>query len=379
MNPSMHLAIAGAWGYIGRKFLEAAQTLNWQLSVYDPAPVPGDVRLDGIECIATEDEFLGLQPDLFHLALHPDARDLALQHLLARDGVAILNEKPMAAPQNPHDCAGLLAQLRASAATPAPILLFDFPEVFDPLTTRILDFLRQFKNIQVDSIAIERSKDREDPDNPRNKKMMVHIQYQETVHCFAFVLYLLGQLHGRPENVIDQGLRIRGEAEPYAPPNPQDYDTIVDGKTVFEWHLGATTISGWTDFKAGAPSTKLRTLSGVGDGRNWQIEVDYLEGAKRLSIDGIDQGVDARGSSYVGVLQTFVAWLSAARGDLMTSTAYPNARFAELTYQMSSLLWRSCYENREFSLDSTQDLLAFDADFATAQRTFERYDREGRG
>jgi hypothetical protein len=63
----------------------------------------------------------------------------------------------------------------------------------------------------------------------------------------------------------------------------------------------------------------------------------------------------------------------------MTSTAYPNARFAELTYQMSSLLWRSCYENREFSLDSTQDLLAFDADFATAQRTFERYDRGGRG
>ena len=34
------IAIAGAWGYIGRKFLDAARQLNLSTSVYDPGRVP---------------------------------------------------------------------------------------------------------------------------------------------------------------------------------------------------------------------------------------------------------------------------------------------------------------------------------------------------
>lgn len=373
MKPSRHLAIAGAWGYIGRKFVEAALDLDWRLSVYDPGPVPTDLPAGDIEHCATAAQLYSRDADIFHLALHPEHRQDALQALLARDGIVILNEKPMAAPEQPEECAHLLAQLAASDTTPAPILLFDFPELFDPVTTRILDFLGGFREVQVDDIYIQRSKDREARDNPRNTKRMVHIQYQETVHCIAFVLFLLGRLRGTPEALMDDGVSVLGRSEPYDPPNPQDYAFVVDGKAEFDWSFGSTTVRGCTDFKAGAPFRKQRVLRGQGDGRPWQIEVDYLEGAKHLKLNGVDQQVDAAGSSYEGVLQTFGRWLATDRERLMVSTCYPNGDFAHLTYRLSSLLWRSCYEGRQLSLDSTAQLLEFDADFAGASRGFARY------
>ncbi len=368
-----HLAIAGSWGYIGGKFVEAARDLDWQLSVYDPAPPPDGLNLEGIECIDSEEIFLELKADLFHLALHPEARDVAIRRLLARDDMVILNEKPMAAPENPADCEKLISRLRSSEAKPPPILLFDFPEIFDPVTARIVQFLGQFEQVHVDEIVIERSKDREARDNPRNEKRMVHIQYQETVHCFAFVLYLLGQLSDGPQCVLDKGIRIDGRSEPYDPPNPQDYDTVVDGKTTFQWTLGSTEVRGWTDFKAGAPLSKRRVLQGHGDGRAWQIEVDFLEGAKKLIIDGVGQQIDPSASSYTGVLQTYRDWIMSSRKELMTSTKFPNADFTRLTYQLSSALWRSCYDEREISIETTRDLLAFNAGFHEAQGHFERY------
>ncbi len=368
-----HLAIAGAWGYIGRKFLDAARVLEWRVSVFDPAPQPSDVRLQDVVCLKDEETFLALEADLFHLALHPEARERALHRLLARDGVAILNEKPMAAPQRPQDCSRLLQQLGQSHASPPPILLFDFPEVFDPVTTRILHFLDGFDQVRVDEIGIQRSKDREARDNPRNTKRMVHIQYQETVHCFAFVLRLLGHLHGCPEAILDQGIQVHAWADHYDPPNPADYETMVDGKTTYDIRLGSTRMHGWTDFKAGAPSTKRRVIRGQGDGSSWEIEVEFLEGAKRLVIDGVDQQVNPAGSSYEGVLRTYADWLDETPEQLMTSTRFPNAPFAHLTYQLSSLLWRSSFEGRELIVSTTQDLLAFDAGFDDAQPSFGRY------
>src|SRR5438094_9545063 len=37
------IAIAGAWGYIGRKLLDAALHLGIRAYVYDPGPTPSDV------------------------------------------------------------------------------------------------------------------------------------------------------------------------------------------------------------------------------------------------------------------------------------------------------------------------------------------------
>ena len=368
-----HLAIAGAWGYIGRKFIDAALDLGWQLSVYDPGPAPADLPAGAFDRCQTQDELYALDADLFHLALHPEHRAHALQSLLCRGGVAILNEKPMAAPDHPEECGLLLKQLAASDAAPSPILLFDFPELFDPVTTRILDFLQQFNEVQIDDIFIQRSKDREARDNPRNTKRMVHIQYQETVHCIAFLLFLLGRLRGTPETLLDDGVVVEGQSEPYDPPNPVDYPFVVDGKAEFEWTFGSTQVKGCTDFKAGAPFRKQRVLRGHGDGQPWQIDVDYLEGAKSLRIDGVDQHVDAAGSSYEGVLQTLEGWVANDRDQLMSSTRYPNAHFARLTYSLSGLLWRSCYEGRALSVASTTELLEYDAGFAAASEGFARY------
>ena len=66
------IAIAGAWGYIGRKFLDAARQLGIDVFVHDPGPVPDDLDLNGVARIAEEAEFYDTQADLFHLALHPD-------------------------------------------------------------------------------------------------------------------------------------------------------------------------------------------------------------------------------------------------------------------------------------------------------------------
>jgi hypothetical protein len=80
-------------------------------------------------------------------------------------------------------------------------MLYDFPELFDPLTARLLDFLAQFRSVQLTEITVQRSKDRENPANPRNYKRMVPIQYQETVHCIAFALYVTTAVERRASNV----------------------------------------------------------------------------------------------------------------------------------------------------------------------------------
>ena len=50
MNPAQDdlprsIAIAGAWGYIGRKFLDVALARGLATYVYDPGPEPQDVDL----------------------------------------------------------------------------------------------------------------------------------------------------------------------------------------------------------------------------------------------------------------------------------------------------------------------------------------------
>src|SRR5262245_22241443 len=115
------IAIAGAWGYIGRKFLDVALAEGLRTYVYDPGPAPADVDLGRLTRVTDEAAFYRTSADLFHLAVHPEHR--RLDRLLQRpEPLLILNEKPMAEPGRPEECRQIIA---AAAASPS-ITLYDF-------------------------------------------------------------------------------------------------------------------------------------------------------------------------------------------------------------------------------------------------------------
>ena len=363
MDAISSIAVAGAWGYIGRKFVDASLALGLRVYVYDPGGAPLDLDLGAVRRVLDEEEVYRLDVDLFHLALHPQHRRVALTKLLDRarvEPLLILGEKPMAAPEQPDDCAALVEAVRNTRAA----LLFDFPELYDPMTARIVEHLAGFDEVVIDEIHIQRSKDREDPDNPRNRKTMVHIQFQESVHCLAFILHLLGRVRGGVASALADGLAVSASAEPYVPPNPDDYPYVVDGRCEFELKFGATAVHGHTDFKPHAPFRKKRIIRGAGDGRPFEIEVDYLEGAKYLLINGVDQGCDRAGSSYEAVVTTLGKWRRERRWEELMTAAYPSPAFAHLTYQLSGALWRSCWDGRRIELANQSQLLAFDSGIA---------------
>jgi len=359
------IAIAGAWGYIGGKFLEAARALGLRTYVYDPGPPPDDLDLRGVARIADEGEFYRLDADLFHLAVHPEYRKTGTTALLKRaanEPLLILVEKPMAPPERPEEC----GQMIDAAADSRAVVLYDFPELFSPMTRRICGFLAGFRDVKVTSIFVQRSKDRENPGNPRNYKRMVHIQYQESVHCLAFVLNLLATLRGSLEPVFANGLSVVATSEPYNPPNPEAYPCVVDGKCDFALTLGDVEVAGLTNFKAGAETTKRRIVRGVADGAPFVIDAEYQEGRKRLAIDGEDQGLDPDADSYGSVIETLgQCYKNVGARDLMRGI-YPNPEFARVTYQLSSVLWRSSWDRTKVNLDSFEGLISFDAGFGSA-------------
>jgi hypothetical protein len=342
--------------------LAAALKRGLSVFVYDPGPAPADLDFASFTRVPTEAEFYGLEAELFHLALHPEVRRKALEALLRRaatEPLLILNEKPMVAPEAPGDAPRLVEAVEQSRAT----MLFDFPELFDPLTQRITQFLRSFQHVQLTSIEAERSKDREDPAIPRNYKRMVPIQYQESVHCLAYVLHLLAVLHGNCDVVLDQGLSVAAQAEPYCPPNPQAYPHAVDGRCAYDCALGSLTIRGLTDFKRGARWAKRRVLRGVGDGRPFVIEADYLEGKKWLKIGGVDQGWDPQADPYDAILSTIALWRATVPAQVLHTGPYPNARLAWRAFQLSGLLWASSHRRSTIDLGNLTALDTFDPGF----------------
>ncbi len=363
MNPTRDdlpgsIAIAGAWGYIGRKFLDVALVHGLTTYVHDPGPVPADIDPGRLTRVTHEADFYRLPADFFHLAVHPEHRRLDL--LLARgEPLLILDEKPMAAPERPERCREVIEAVDASPA----IVLFDFPELFDPLTARILDFLAGFEVVTLREIEVQRSKDREDPANPRNYKRMVAIQYQETVHCLAFVLHLLASRTGNVRAALSGGIRISGRSDPYEPPNPGDYPQVVDGRCRYRVSFGDVRVEGTTDFKRGAAWAKRRVIRGVGDGAPFEIEASYLEGGKYLRINGVDQSCDPKSSSYEHVLTTSYQWARQLGRARLMEGPFPNPRFAQVTYQLSGALWRSCHEGAEIAFGSADELDSWDAGF----------------
>jgi len=375
MNPFPHsIAIAGAWGYIGRQFLDAALSLGLRIYALDPGDAPDDVDLSTIIRIEDEEEFYRLDADLFHLALHPEHRQTAFDILLGRAAtqpLLILNEKPMAQPERPEQCAATLDVVQETQA----VMLFDFLELFDPMVRAITRHLSQFDRVEITDISLYRGKDREDPDRPRNYKKMVHIQYQESVHCLALLLDLLGNVRGNLEGIFADGVAIAAHSQPYAPPNPQDYPYVVDGQCAYEIELGKLRIEGRTDFKAGAEFAKRKIVRGMADGKPFIIEANTQEGEKYLRIDGVDQGFPADDSSYRHAIINLGEWYRTVDHRELMCGVYPNAHFARLTYQMSSALWKSCDTGRTIVLPSATDLIAFDAGFDPER--FSRYQPTG--
>ena len=366
------IAIAGAWGYIGRKFLDAALALGIRTCVFDPGPPPGDLDMDRITRIPEEEPFYRMPVEMFHLALHPEDRHQAIQILLQRgrqEPLLVLCEKPMAAPDRPEECERLVDVARGLRA----LLLYDFPELFDSMTCRIQDYLAGFDEVQIAEIVVARSKDREDPANPRNYKRMVPIQYQESVHSIAFALSLLGKVRGSLPAVLDEGVSVRAEAEPYRPPNPEDYPYVVDGRCRFAISLGGTSLRGHTDFKSGAEWTKRYLISGTADGRPFRIDAEYLEGHKRLVIDGADRRCDPAADSYQQVLSTANRWKREVDRRVLMTQVVPNPRFAQVTYQLSGVLWRSARDGAAIRLTSMKELDEFDAGFREEIQRLPRY------
>ena len=369
------IAIAGAWGYIGRKFLDAACELGLDTTVFDPGSMPEDLDGRSFTRIDDETDFYRTSADLFHLAVHPEHRTGGIDALLARgsrEPVLILCEKPMASPERPDDCPALVdAAARAEA-----VMLFDFPELIDPMTARIVEFLAQFRRVDVASIYVQRSKDREDHANVRNRKRMVPIQFQESVHCLAFVLNLLAHVRGSVEAVAADGISLTATSRPYDPPNPEAYPYVVDGRCEFRMNIGPTAVEGLTDFTRGAPWTKRRTIRGTGDGRPFAIDADYLEGEKRLTIDGAEQTDVVKTDSYAETIKTSGRWFRDVPAETLRTGRYPNPAFARVTYQLSSALWHGSRTGRSVAFDSLKDVLAFDAQFAAAVPSLPRYSGE---
>lgn len=347
------IAIAGAWGYIGRKFLDVALARELMVYVHDPGPIPPDLDPSRFVRITDEADFYGLDADFFHLALHPEHRRLDL--LLERNQpLLILVEKPMALPGHPEECREIVEAVDRSQA----IVLFDFPELYDPLTARVVEHLARFREVRLTELFVQRSKDREDPANPRNYKRMVPIQYQESVHCLAFVLHVLAAVQGSLASAMSGGIRIEARSDPYDPPNPEAYPEVVDGRCAYRARIGNVKVEGLTDFKRRAEWSKRRVIRGIGDGRPFEIEVNYLEGHKSLRINGSAQPCDPSANSYEHVLTTATRWAREVRRDELMSDIYPNPRFARLTYQLSAALWRSSQHQRELRFHSVADLEA---------------------
>lgn len=366
------IAIAGAWGYIGRKVLDAALGRGLRTYVYDPGPAPTDFDLQSVTRVESEAELYNLKADLFHLALHPEDRRRGLALLLRRaesEPLFILNEKPMVSPETPGEALPLIAEVDRSRA----VMLYDFPELFDPLTQRIIAYLKGFSRVELSSIVVERSKDREDPAISRNRKRMLPIQFQESVHCLAHMIYVLGTLRGSFAAVMQEGVSVSAKSERYCPPNPEDYPHMVDGRCDFHLSLGKLQVEGVTNFKRGAPWRKRRTLRGQADDRPFVIEADYLEGKKSLRINDVDQGWDASASSYEAILTTLAHWRDSVPAATLLHGLYPNPRLAWLAFQLSGALWRSSHEGSRITLPDLKALDEFDSGFAAARPQLPRY------
>jgi hypothetical protein len=151
----------------------------------------------------------------------------------------------------------------------------------------------------------------------------------------------------------------------------------VDGRCDYRLNLGQLTVDGVTNFKRGAAWSKRRILRGRADGQPIVVEADYLEGSKHLRINGVDQGWDAKSSSYEAILSTLDQWRTAIPAITLLRGVYPNPRLAWLAFQLSGVLWKSSHEQRTIEVADLAALKEFDSGFRSARPTLPRYVARG--
>jgi len=193
---------------------------------------------------------------------------------------------------------------------------------------------------------------------------MVSIQYQESVHCLAFVLHLLAALRGSLAAVLADGVRVEATARPYQAPNPEAYAHPVDGYCAYRLACGETRVDGITDFTRAAERTKRRIVRGLADGRPFAIDAEYLEGEKSLVIDGTKQDYEPATCSYASILRTLLEWRAGKSAEELRRDIYPQPRLARVAYQLSSVLWASCHRGAPISVASLEELIGFHAGYS---------------
>ena len=197
-----------------------------------------------------------------------------------------------------------------------------------------------------------RTKDREDRRNPRNRKVIVPIQYQETAHCLAMLLLVLDRPASFAEAFPD-GVAIEALSAPYDPPNPEDYPFgVVDGRVTGAIRAGGLTISLDTDFKRqGTTPYKSFEIVGVADGRDFAIEARYDALGERLLFNGKAYPCCTSASRHQSIIRRSWSWHCDP-----PSTLLPDSDFAWLVFGLSAALWVSCHEGREIRVGSEADL-----------------------
>ncbi len=370
------IAIAGL-GSIGERTASACIDIGIKPFVYDLKGLPESIEPDSVVQLPSQEAVYSADADIFHLALHPADRKQYLDALLKLSKKLLVVEKPMTLPETPEECEEIARAVDASGVD----VLYDFPELFDPMTHRIVEYLSGFEDVEITSMYFDRSKDREDEKIPKNHNKMVPIQYQESIHTIAFILYILGNLNENRNarsvfrDVFSDGVKVCAESEPYSPPNPKAYyPYVVDGKCDFDMAIGDIPIECHTNFKKGPAPKKIVTIEGFADGNPFVIEASYLEGEKELYIDGVNQGFEPGHCSYQDIIRG-VTQLYGHPGDGIISNPF----FAWTADSLSRAVWKSSFENKfrtdkqGITIHTLDELLSFDADFAGAREEFYRY------
>lgn len=365
------IAIAGIYGYIGSKIYQAALELGIR-KIYGidfGNPDPSFPSSSSLEMIAKEDEerFYDLDADLFHIALHPKHRKY-LGRLLER-GCHVTCEKPMADPENPEACKEIMDAAERGKAT----LLFDFLELYSPMTCEIVKYLSN-NSANITNMILVNTKDREDPTNPRNRKIMVPIQYQESVHQIAFILYLEGKTKGSDfemDDLLNKTIALFANSDVYDPPNPEDYSYCVDGFVNGHMLLGRNSTSIFTNFKRGSNWTKKKIITGeINGSSHFKIDAEYLPGNEHLMINHESVAVDGDISLYRNVIKKGWQWHTVGFDSIC-----PDAKFAYWTFALSAGLWKASHKNTVVEVHSKEDLEALTRAFPSAleQGKFARY------
>jgi hypothetical protein len=274
----------------------------------------------------------------------------------------VLCEKPMAPPQDPRMCPRIVQAVSATQA----VWMYNFLELYDPMTHAIIEWLRQSGEVKIHTIETYRGKEREDPDNPRNYKPIVSIEYQEAIHDMAFLLYLFGALAGNLQRALRGRVLVRTlERQPYNPPNKNEYSREVNGSCKYHMLIGSTDIEGQVSFKEGAPKAKWKVLRGIADGQPFVIRTSTQEDNKWLKINGTYRDFAVSASTYEATIQTLWSWYEGVphKELMMAGAIYPNPVFAWAAYQLSGALWCSGWRNATVEFGSFGKLLGFDAGF----------------